>query len=70
MDDRWPGEEEVLRKRTPVYLALEDSFEPDPRRMLTQEQADRMERFTQSYRMLRSGRARSQDRGHGIEENK
>ena len=70
MDDRWPGEEEVLRKRTPVYLALEDSFEPDPGRMLTQEQADRMERFTQSYRILRSGRALSQDHGHGVEEDK
>ena len=70
MDDRWPEEEEVLRKRTPVYLALEDSFEPDPGRMLTQEQADRMERVTRSYRILRSGRAQSQDRGHGVEEDK
>ena len=70
MDDRWPGEEEVLRKRTPVYLALEDSFQPDPGRMLTQEQADRMERITQSYRILRSGRARSQGRAHGVEEDK
>ena len=70
MDDRWPGEEEVLRKRTPVYLALEDSFEPDPGRMLTQEQADRMERITQSYRILRSGRAQSQGRAHGVEEDK
>ncbi len=70
MDDRWPGEEEVLRKRTPVYLALEDSFEPDPGRMLTQEQTDRMERITQSYRILRSGRAQSQGRAHGVEEDK
>ena len=70
MDDRWPEEEEVLRKSTPVYLALEDSFEPDPGRMLTQEQTDRMERVTQSYRILRSGRALSQDRGHGVEEDK
>ena len=70
MDDRWPEEEEVLRKSTPVYLALEDSFEPDPGRMLTQEQTDRMERVTQSYRILRSGRAQSQDRGHGVEEDK
>ncbi len=70
MDDRWPGEEEVLRKRTPVYLALEDSFEPDPGRMLTQEQTDRMERITQNYRILRSGRALSQGRAHGVEEDK
>ena len=70
MDDRWPEKEEILRKRTPVYLALEDSFEPDPGRMLTQEQADRMERITQSYRILRSGRAQSQDRAHGVEEDK
>lgn len=70
MDDRWPEEEEVLRQRTPVYLALEDSFEPDPRRMLTQEQADRMERVTRRYRILRSGRAQSRDRSRGIEEDK
>ena len=70
MDDRWPEEEEVLRKRTPVYLALKDSFQPDPGRMLTQEQTDRMERITQSYRILRSGRAQSQDRSHGVEEDK
>ena len=35
MDTRWPENEELLSEKTPVYLALENSFEPDPGRMLT-----------------------------------
>ena len=37
---RWPEDEEVLRERAPVYLALEGTFEPDPGRMLTREHAN------------------------------
>ena len=52
IDARWPEEEEILRERTPVYLALEDSFEPDPGRMMTQEQADTMQGLALEYRKL------------------
>ena len=55
IDARWPEEEETLREKTPVYLALEDSFEPDPGRMMTQEQADRIQSAVPKYRKLRSG---------------
>ena len=55
IDSRWPEEEEILREKTPLYLALEDSFEPDPERMMTQEQVDRIQSTVPMYRKLRSG---------------
>ncbi len=48
-DPRWPSDEEVLRPKTPVFLALNESFDPDPSRMLTQEQANRMEAYARLY---------------------
>ena len=39
--DRWPEDQAELRKDTPVYLALKDSFEPDLSRMLSPKQAAR-----------------------------
>ena len=68
LDSRWPKDEEILRERTPVYLALEDSFEPDPARMLTQEQADRMHSFGQQYRRLRSGDPQGEEPNHPVGE--
>ena len=68
IDARWPEEEEILRRRTPVYLALENTYEPDPRYMLSQEQADRMQSVGQSYRMLRSGNPRSEPYSHVVDE--
>ena len=68
IDARWPEELEILRERTPVYLTLEDTFEPDPRHMLTQEQADRMQSFGQDYRKLKSGNPQSETQGHGADE--
>ena len=55
IDPRWPEDEEILRERTPVYLALEATFEPDPDRMLTREQAETMRNLAAQYRKLRSG---------------
>ncbi len=55
IDPRWPENEEILREKTPVYIALENSFEPDPGRMLTQEQANTMQNVARNYRNLRSG---------------
>ena len=48
-DPRWPSDEDVLRPKTPVFLALNESFDPDPSRMLTQEQANRMETYARLY---------------------
>ena len=59
-DARWPDNEQLMREKTPVYLALENSFEPDPIRMLTQAQADRMQNIAPEYRKLRSGDPRAQ----------
>ena len=61
---RWPEDEAILRERTPVYLAVEGTFEPDPRRMLTQEQADSLQSIAQEYRKLRSGGPPDESQGH------
>ena len=45
--------EDILTERTPVYLALKDSFEPDPSRMLTQEQADSIAKRAQRRAEIR-----------------
>ena len=46
---RWPQGQETLRQKTPVYLALKDSFEPDVSRMLSPEQAAEIARRAQMY---------------------
>ena len=68
IDARWPEEEKILREKTPIYLALEDSFEPDSRRMLTQEQVDRMHSIVPEYRKLRSGDSQNEANSHGVDE--
>ena len=49
LDSRWPGDQDVLRPKAPVFLALNESFDPDLSRMLTQEQANRMEAYARLY---------------------
>ena len=49
LDSRWPGVQDVLRPKAPVFLALNESFDPDLSRMLTQEQANRMEAYARLY---------------------
>ena len=39
-DPRWPEDQEILHPATPVYLALPDSFDPNPSRMLSQEDSE------------------------------
>ena len=65
IDPRWPEDEEVLRKRAPVYLALEATFEPDPGRMPTREQADAIQGISRKYRELRSGDPRNEAASRG-----
>ena len=48
---RWP-DEDLVRAAAPVFLALEGTFEPDPSRKLTQEQAEAMRRIAQRYAEL------------------
>ena len=69
IDPRWPEDEEVLRERAPVYLALEGTFEPDPGRMLTREQADTIQTISLRYRKLRSGNPWNAAESHGADEN-
>ena len=66
---RWPEDEEVLRERAPVYLALEGTFEPDPGRMLTREHANAIQSISPKYRKLRSGDPRNEAESHGADEN-
>ena len=48
-DPRWPENEEVLRARAPVFLAREESFEPDPSRAVSQERAEALRRMARRY---------------------
>ena len=43
-DPRWPEDQDVIRPKTPVFLAVEDTFEPDPSRILTDELAQGIRR--------------------------
>ena len=52
-DPRWPQDSPMIGENTPVYLAVENSFEPDQARMLTQDQADALQEFSIRYRALR-----------------
>ena len=49
IDPRWPTSRQLLRPKTPVYLAMPDSFEPDMSRKLTQEQVESMQRAAARY---------------------
>ena len=68
IDPRWPEDEEILRERTPVYLALGATFEPDPGRMLTREQAETMQNAAAQYRKLRSGDPKDAENRHHLNE--
>ena len=57
-DSRWPEDLPIIRPASPVFRALPDSFEPDPDRRLTQDQAETMRRIAQRYAEL----ARTQKR--------
>ena len=49
IDTRWPANQELIRRATPVYLALPGSFEPGTSRTLTQDQAEAMQRLAAAY---------------------
>ena len=49
LDQGWPQDEQTIRPKTPVYLAMENSFDPDPSRMLTAEQAERLREISRKY---------------------
>ena len=49
LDESWPQSEETARDKAPVYLAKENSFEPDPSRMLTAEQVERLRDLSREY---------------------
>lgn len=51
-DRRWPEELPVIRRAAPVFLALADSFDPDPERKLTPDQAQAMRRLALRYAEL------------------
>ena len=49
-DAGWPEGEQILKRGTPVYQALPDSFNPDPRRALSEEQAKGLSHLADRYR--------------------
>ena len=49
-DTDWPDGEQILRRSTPVYLALAGSFNPDPSRAVTDEQEEGLSRLATRYR--------------------
>ena len=54
MDPDWPSDQRAILKGTPVYLALPGTFEPDPSRTVTNEQAERLRRLARRYSELAS----------------
>ena len=56
-DTRWPANQELMRRATPVYLALPGSFEPDISRTLNQDQAEAMQRLAAAYAEIAKPRA-------------
>ncbi len=48
-DPRWPEDLPIIRAAAPVFLALEESFDPDPERKLTPDQAEAMRRLALRY---------------------
>ena len=70
-DPRWPGEAKVIFPSAPVFLALENSFDPDPSKMLTQDQADRFRDLAAVYAELtRPAKHRQLNRGQESEKPK
>ena len=57
IDSRWPVDQEIIRPRVPVYLAQNESFEPDLSRMITPEQAEDLRRLAERHRRLTRGEA-------------
>lgn len=51
-DPRWPEDLPLIRPSAPVFLALTDSFEPDPERKLTPDQAEAMRQLALRYTEL------------------
>lgn len=51
-DPRWPDDLPIIRFAAPVFLALADSFDPDPERKLTPNQAEAMRRLALRYAEL------------------
>ena len=49
MTSKWPKDEEVLRRGTPVYQALAGSFVTDPARTINEEQAEDLSRLATRY---------------------
>ena len=49
-DPDWPDGEQVLRRGTPVYQALDGSFKPDPSRSLTDAQEEGLRHLAARYR--------------------
>ena len=56
IDSRWSTDQEIIRPGVPVYLAEPGSFEPDPSRIMTQEQAQEIQKLARRHRELRRPR--------------
>ena len=50
INSRWPQDEVILRRSTPVYQALPESFIPDPARTISEEQTEDLRRLAARYR--------------------
>ena len=66
LDEGWPQNEETIREKTPVYLAKENSFEPDLSRMLTAEQAERIREIARKYTDVCAVAARERSSNHKL----
>lgn len=48
----WPQDQPILQRGTPVYQALPDSFQPDPARTMSKEQAEGLSRLAARHRAI------------------
>ena len=65
----WPEGEQILRRGTPVYQALPDSFKRDPQRTLSKEEAEGLRRLAARYREITNPRRPAADRPPGTPRN-
>ena len=65
-DPRWPEHEPILAPAAPVFMALKESFDPDPARKVTPEKAEAFQRYARRYAELTAlpGQGPDHPQGH------
>ena len=51
-DPRWPEGDPIIMPAAPVFMALKESYDPDPARRITPEKAEAFQRYAKRYAEL------------------